>query len=70
MGLLGLEGGLLGCDLRVGLLDLRGVGGYLLHGGLETGLRVHRGLEVRAFELDAVGDDLVLGVHTAADLDG
>ena len=60
LGLLFFQRGLLCGDLCVGLLDLRTVGGYLLLGGLEAGLRVHGGFEVGAFELDAVGDELVL----------
>ena len=69
LGLLGLQGGLLCCELRLGLLDLCGIGGDFLHRGLSAGLCVHGGLEVGAFELDAVGDDLVLVVGGAADLD-
>ena len=65
-----LRGGLLGSECRWFLLDRRSVGSHFLLGGLEVGLRVHRGLEVGAFELDAVGDELVLAVVVATDLDG
>ncbi len=65
-----LRSSLLGSECGLLLLDRRRVGGYFLLSGLEAGLRVHRGFKVGAFELDAVGDELVLAVVVAANLDG